>query len=257
MESMESCRRFLKADAWREWQQESHETDQQKGVPAPPVQKPCPADAELIALAAPEALRIGRAPLIEVIRSRRSRRRYTADPLSQEELSFLLWATQGVREVREIPEGTRTVRTVPSAGSRHAFETYLAVRRVTGLRPGLYRYLPLEHKLCLLGEDAELAGKVATACCRQRFIGEAAVVFIWTAIPHRTEWRYTITSPKLIALDAGHVCQNLYLAAGAIGAGACAIAAYYQDEVDALLGVDGQDEFAVYIAPVGRITGDP
>jgi nitroreductase len=57
----------------------------------------------------------------------------------------------------------------------------------------------------------------------------------------------------VIALDAGHVCQNLYLACEAIGAGTCAIAAYNQDLADELLGVDGDEEFTVYIAPVGKV----
>jgi hypothetical protein len=58
---------------------------------------------------------------------------------------------------------------------------------------------------------------------------------------------------KVIALDAGHLCQNLYLACEAIGAGTCAIAAYDQDRADELLGVDGEEEFSVYLAPVGKV----
>jgi SagB-type dehydrogenase family enzyme len=80
-----------------------------------------------------------------------------------------------------------------------------------------------------------------------------AVCFIWTAVPYRMEWRYSTLSPKLIALDAGHVCQNLYLACEAIGAGTCAIGAYDQRAIDAFLRVDGVDEFAVYMAPVGKV----
>jgi SagB-type dehydrogenase family enzyme len=78
------------------------------------------------------------------------------------------------------------------------------------------------------------------------------VTFIWTVIPSRTEWRYAEASYKVIALDAGHVCQNLYLACEAIGAGTCAIAAYNQDLSDSLVGVDGNEEFVVYLSPVGK-----
>lgn len=88
---------------------------------------------------------------------------------------------------------------------------------------------------------------------RQRFAGQAAVTFIWTALPERTEWRYAEASYKVIALDAGHACQNLYLACQAVSCGTCAIAAYSQTLVDELLGVDGRDEFAVYLAPVGKL----
>jgi SagB-type dehydrogenase family enzyme len=94
---------------------------------------------------------------------------------------------------------------------------------------------------------------VADACLGQRFAGQGAVTFLWTAIPHRTEWRYGPASYKVIAVDAGHVGQNVYLACTAIGAGTCAIGAYDQQACDELLGVDGQAEFTVYVAPVGKL----
>jgi len=245
---MKSHRKFLKSDRWEEWR--TSETDQRKGVPPLPPEKPCPEDAALIDLIAPQDTTLGEMPVVEAIRRRRSRRRFTGEPLTLEELSFLLWATQGVDRV--VPESSASLRTVPSAGARHPFETYLFVNRVAGLEPGLYRYLPLEHKLCSLRRGGEQAERVNEACHGQ-YVKESAVVFIWTAIPYRMEWRYTFLSPKLIALDAGHLCQNLYLASEAIGAGTCAIGAYDQDKMDAVLEVDGEDEFAVYVAPVGKI----
>jgi len=98
-----------------------------------------------------------------------------------------------------------------------------------------------------------LEDKVGRACRGQTFVGRGAVVFIWTVIPYRAEWRYSVVAPKMIALDAGHLCQNLYIAATAIGAGTCAIGAYDQQAMDALLGVDGKEEFVIYAAPVGKI----
>ncbi len=249
---MDDHRRLLKSDRWHEWA--SMQTDQKQRVPRPPLEKPCPEGAELTDLTAPGDFQVGRMPLVEAIARRQSRRRFTPDPLTLEELSFLLWSTQGVHE--SFGSGQALRRTVPSGGGRHPFETYLAVQRVEGLDPGLYRYLSVEHKLCLLRQDDQLMEQIGEACAGQGFAGSAAVTFVWTAIPYRTEWRYSTLSPKIIALDAGHVCQNLYLAAEAIGAGACAIAAYYQEDMDRLLGVDGEEEFAVYAAPVGKIEGD-
>jgi SagB-type dehydrogenase family enzyme len=246
VESMDSNRQFLKNDLWPEWK--NLERDEKKGIPPPPLQQPCPQGASLIDLVAPEDLTLGDMRLIEAIRRRRSRRQFTEEPLTLEELSFLLWATQGVREVTE--DGTSTRRTVPSAGGRHPFETYLIVKRVAGLEPGLYRYLGLEHMLCFLCTDAELATRLDDDFW---FRQTEAVLFIWTAIPYRTEWKFGVLSPKLIALDAGHVCQNLYLASEAIGAGTCAIGAYWQHEMDAILGVDGKDEFVIYVARVGKV----
>jgi SagB-type dehydrogenase family enzyme len=265
---METYRNFLRSDRWDEWTES--ETDQKKGVSPPPPQKRYPKDATLIDLVAPEELTVGNVPLIDAIKRRRSRRKYTEEPLTLEELSFLLWATQGINRRRErkiVQDGqdlghdhdvwremvrAMTLRTVPSGGARHPFETYLLVRRVEGLEIGLYRYLPLEHKLCLLSTDADLTERVHVACYEQ-YARNSAVVFIWTAIPYRTEWRYTFLSPKMIAQDSGHLCQNLYLACEAIGAGTCAIGAYDQDKMDPIPGVDGSEEFAVYVATVGKV----
>lgn len=252
-DSVDLLRGFLKADGWREWAHESHETDERKKLPRAPAQKPYPDGANLIDLVAPEDFTVGSAPLREIIAQRRSRRGYTDAPLTLEELSFLLWATQGVTKISRRSDSVATLRTVPSGGSLHEFETYLAISRVTGLEPGLYRYPALEHKLLFLRSDPDLNDKVVAGCGGQGFVGQAAVVFVWTAIPYRMEWRYSIVASKVIAIDAGHLCQNLYLASESIGAGACAIGAYDQENMDALLGVDGKDEFTVYAAPVGKI----
>ena len=184
-----------------------------------------------------------------VIGKRESRRSYDPKPLSPEELSFLLWATQGIKQ--KLDSG-HALRTVPSAGCRHALETYLCVLNVRGLDAGIYRYLPLEHQLLFEFNEKALARKISRAVLGQPYPAEAAVTFIWTAVPYRMEWRYGLAAHKVIALDAGHVCQNLYLACEAIDAGTCAMAAYDQDEIDRLLRIDGDEEFTVYLAAVGK-----
>jgi SagB-type dehydrogenase family enzyme len=250
---MDSVQRsFLTADLWEEWRKT--ESDQKKGIAIPVPEKPHAADAVLVDLVAPDELTVGQAPLLDVIRRRRSQRHFTSAPLTLEELSFLLWATQGVSKVvKDDKERVlRTFRTVPSGGARHPFETYLLVNRVAGVEPGLYRYLPLEHKLCLLRTGPDLVAQVHDASNGQ-YILECAVVFMWTAIPYRTEWRYGIVSAKIIAQDSGHMCQNLYLASTAIGCGTCGLGAYNQAKMDRVLDVDAQHEFTIYMAPVGKI----
>jgi SagB-type dehydrogenase family enzyme len=225
-------------------------TPQSSGEAPPPVQKPVPAGGTVIPLPGREEWNFLPCDLLTAIGMRESRRRFLPDPLSLQELSMLLWATQGVRTVAH---EAAVLRTVPSAGCRHPFETYFAALRVDGLAPAIYRYLPLEHALILENEPGRLADSLVVATHGQRFVAQAAGCFIWSAIPRRTEWRYAEASYKVIALDAGHVCQNLYLACEAIGAGTCAIAAYRQDLMDGLLGVDGDEEFTIYIAPVGKV----
>jgi SagB-type dehydrogenase family enzyme len=225
-------------------------TDQSRGLPPPPIEKPFDPEGRRIDLpgrdAWPEPAAVD---LRSAIERRQSRRHFLDEPLTLGQLSFLLWATQGIRQM--LPSGNAR-RTVPSAGCRHALETYLSVHRITGLEPGLYRYLPVEHQLLLEYPDEELSRKIIPATLGQAFTGKAAAVFIWTAVPERMEWRYDIAAHKVILLDAGHVCQNLYLACEAIGAGTCAIAAYHQELIDRLIGVDGRDEFVIYLAPVGK-----
>ncbi len=246
---MEKYRYFLK-DSIRKTVDFSR-TDQSRGVPPPPLEKPFDPNATRIDLISPGQWKnIGRVDLMSAIENRKSRRNFKDEPLTLEELSFLLWAIQGIRQY--INPGT-AFRTVPSAGCRHALETYLWVLHVEGLKPGCYRYLPVEHQLLFEFHADRAAEKITKASFGQYFTGSAAVTFIWTAIPYRMEWRYSIAAHKVIAIDVGHACQNLYLACETIGAGTCAIAAYDQELMDQLLRLDGKDEFVIYLAPVGKI----
>jgi SagB-type dehydrogenase family enzyme len=191
---------------------------------------------------------IGKIDLESAISNRETCRSYSDKPISIIELAFLLWSTQGIKQVLD---PGHALRTVPSAGCRHALETYLCVLNIEGLAQGIYRYLPLEHQLLFKFTEENLERKIVQTVLAQPYPGEAAVTFIWTTIPYRMEWRYGLAAHKVIAMEAGHVCQNLYLACEAIGAGACAIAAYDQERIDQLLRIDGQDEFTVYLASVG------
>ena len=226
-------------------------TDQNQGINVPPIEKPCPKGSNLIDLPGPDLWEnIPPTDLTCAIKNRKSHRVYLRQNFSLEELAYLLWCTQGLRG--KVFNG-HAYRNVPSAGCRHALETYLAIFNVDGIDPGMYRYLPLSHKLVFEFSDELLQEKMVIAALGQSYPGKSAATFIWVAIPYRMEWRYGLAAHKVIAIDAGHVCQNLYLACDTIDAGACAIAAYDQEELDELLGLDGEEEFAIYIASVGKI----
>ncbi|MBS3755851.1 MAG: SagB/ThcOx family dehydrogenase [Desulfobacterales bacterium] len=226
-------------------------TDQSRGVPPPLIEKPCPKGVRKIDLPGSQQWQtVKPIPLADAIANRKSRRTATRGSLPLEELSFLLWATQGVRQ----KEGMyHALRTVPSAGCRHSFETYIAAFRVEGLEKGIYRYLPLSHQLAEVTTEENLEHQVTRMAMGQSFAGKSAVTFIWTTVTSRMEWRYGMAAYKVIAMDAGHVCQNLYLACEAVGCGTCAIGAYDQEYADAVLDVDGEDEFTIYIAPVSKL----
>ena len=226
------------------------ESDQRQDKPQPPFEIPLEEGKPLIDLPQPDDIDLGSYDLRKAIEERRSLRRYSEDSLSLEELSYLLWLTQGVKEVNE----KRKVvwRTVPSAGCRHPFETYLSINRVEGLDPGLYRFVASDHKLVALQLDPTFNDKLTEACMNQRQVATSAVTFIWAAVPYRTVWRYSERSYRYIYLDAGHVCQNLHLAAESINCGICAIGAYHDDLADELLGFNPPDMFVIYMASLGR-----
>lgn len=216
----------------------------------PPLELPIPPDAVLIPLPDPMAVEIAPLDLRTVILRRATHRRYAETPLRLEELAFLLWATQGVKEVTNRPS---TLRTVPSAGARHAFETYLLVNRVEGLEAGLYRYAALEHALYRLDAPADIHDQIVNACARQNHVHTSAVTFLWISVEERMILRYGQRGYRYLHIDAGHVCQNLYLAAEVIGCGVCAVCAFDDDAMNAALGLDGETQFATYLATLGRL----
>jgi SagB-type dehydrogenase family enzyme len=187
----------------------------------------------------------------QLVIDRRSHRRYDTEAiLSLAELGYLLRLTQGLREGSQTQKLTR--RYVPSAGSRHPFETYLAIQRVEGLEPGIYHYLPEQHALELWKSGTEALQAAHSTTYNQKQVLNSAVTFFWVAEVYRTSWRYGMRAYRYIYLDAGHVCQNLYLAAESIGYGVCAIAAFDDELADKVFELDGKERFTAYMASVGK-----
>jgi SagB-type dehydrogenase family enzyme len=189
--------------------------------------------------------------VISLIRDRRSARVYTEEKMSLSELSFLLWATQGIKSIRG--KSYATIRTVPCGGARHEFEAYLMVRKVGDLEPGIYHYLPMEHAIEFIKPVENIEHTITETLCGQKWAEKANVVFYWTMVAYRAEWRYGTHSHRVALLDAGHLCQNLYLAVTALGMGTCGIGAFSHDECNRVFGIDGEEEYMVYTAPVGTI----
>ncbi|NPE08937.1 MAG: SagB/ThcOx family dehydrogenase [Asgard group archaeon] len=247
---MKDRRDFLRFFDSEDYEKEVPESDEQKKIPPPSFERDYPKDAPLIDLVSPKEFKIGKTPFLNIVNSRKSRRRYTDEPLTLEELSFLLWSTQGVKKISK--SGRGVFRTVPSSGAKSPFETYLVINRVKGLDPGLYRYISFNHKMMFIKTIDDAEKTIGELSYNQKFIGKAPVIFYWTAVPYRTEWRYTILSHKFIAIDLGLICQNLYMACEAIKLGTVAIGYYEQDKIDKLFELDTNDEFVVLLAPVGR-----
>lgn len=192
--------------------------------------------------------------ILEVLYHRRSSRVYTQEAMSLLELSYLLWATQGVKEIRG--NNYATLRTVACGGARHEFECYMAIKNVEGLACGYYHYMPDLHALALLQECNEEAMNemLHQSLCGQDWSFKANVTFFYSAIPYRAEWRYGIYSHRVQLMDVGHITQNLYVAAESANLGTCAIAAVDVNYASKVFGLDGEEEFILYSAPAGKVS---
>ncbi len=225
--------------------------DQVRELAQPPLQKIYEPECIKIDLPMPEHFpQMKPVDFLALIELRASVRDYSTQPMPLLELSFLLWCSQGIKMVLG---DKATKRTVPSAGSRHALETYLLINNVEGVEPGLYRFLAIEHKLTPVLVDAGVKERLVEACMGQQFIGKSAVCFLWSAVAYRMTWRYGERGYRYLHLDAGHACQNLYLAAQVIDYGVCALATFDDDRLNKEMLLDGKEEFIIYAAAVGKI----
>ncbi len=232
--------------------EDAFESDQELKRPQPPLVKAAMRDETArIPLPRNFAELSPKNDLLGLLRDRRSARIYTGEEMTLLQLSFLLWATQGVKKLRG--RKYATLRTVPSGGARHEFETYLLVQNITGLRPGAYHYLPMEHALELLHSVEDWNAAVNDTLCGQSWAAKANVIFYWAMVPYRAEWRYGIYAHRVAMIDVGHVGQNLYLGCTGLGLGTCAIGAFYDPACNQLFELDGVEEYVVYSAPVGTV----
>jgi SagB-type dehydrogenase family enzyme len=214
--------------------------------PRAPLYKEYPDAAQRLGLA-PESGRRG-ADLWACLAGRRSQRDYLDRPLTQAELAALLWATQGITGSM----GGYHFRASPSAGALYPVETYLAVHRVEGVAPGIWHFQVLDFALELVAAG-DVRQPLVQAGLAQSFLGAAGAVFIWTGVLNRARWKYRERAVRYLFLDAGHICQNLMLAATALGLGVCPVGAFFDEEVESLVGVDKSQEVPLYLAAVGPL----
>ncbi len=185
--------------------------------------------------------------IVDTLKKRRSVRSFSPKPLSLDALSFLLWASSGVHRREQGYE----FRTAPSAGALYPIETYLLVNNVENLQKALYHYNIEAHALETL-KVGDFAEKMAREALEQKMLIEASVALIWTAVFERSKWKYAQRAYRYVYLEAGHIAQNLALAATSIGLGSCQIAAFFDDEINQTLGVDGAEESVLYLSVVGH-----
>ncbi len=184
--------------------------------------------------------------LKQVLGRRRSRRRFVNKDLGLEHVAALLWAAQG----QSGSLGGLQLRTAPSAGGLYPLETYLILQNMTDAPAGIYHLQQQDFVLELL-QEGQFASQAAQACLGQSFIAQAQINFFWSAVLRRNMSKYGHRGLRYIFLDAGHVCQNLLLAAEDLHLGSCPVGAFFDQELNVLFGLDGEEESIIYAASLG------
>jgi SagB-type dehydrogenase family enzyme len=183
----------------------------------------------------------------DALKKRRSTRAFSPQPLSKLDLAFLLWTSTGIQRIEHGYE----FRNAPSAGALYPIETYVVVNNVEDLDNGIYHYNIKDHSL----EEVKtgiFGEAIAHAALDQTICAIAPVVFVWTSTFNRSKWKYSQRAYRYVYLDAGHIAQNLALAATTISCGSCQVGAFFDDEINSILSLDGAEESVIYLSVVGH-----
>jgi SagB-type dehydrogenase family enzyme len=191
-------------------------------------------------------------PFAQVLRARRTWRRYSSEPVALDELATILALSAGVQQWVLAGDQKIPLKTSPSGGARHAVECYVVARDVRGLKRGVYHYAPDRHVLSRIGGGVPLARMRAYVPGSEYFANASAMVF-FTAIFARILWRYPYARAYRAALiEAGHVCQTFCLTATRLGLAPFSVMALADSVIERDLGIDGISESVLYGAGVGR-----
>jgi SagB-type dehydrogenase family enzyme len=193
--------------------------------------------------------------LWDAISGRRSHRAFGGGPLVADELSALLQAAYGITGSLESPSGAGNLplRAVPSGGALYPLELYLAALDVEGLETGLYHFDPLRQCLEVLKTGLTREDVAALSTYPEIVVGCAALVLV-AAVFGRTRFKYGLRGYRFALLEAGHIGQNLLLAATALGLGAVPLGGFYDRRTDEFLGLDGVNESTLYTIATGRMS---
>ena len=187
-------------------------------------------------------------PVEEAIKKRRSVRSYSKKALTLPQLSQLLFSAQGITG----SVSGYALRAAPSAGALYPIEVYLVVNNVEALSRGIYHYNVQKHAVELL-KEGDFRKEIINAGLWQDTLGEAQVTFILSAVFERTQRKYKDRSLRYIYMEAGHISQNISLQAVSLGLGSVCVGAFYDEQVNRLIGLDGDTESAIYLQAVGTL----
>lgn len=194
----------------------------------------------------PEPRQKGSMSLEETIVRRRSIRDFTSRPVSQLQLSQILWVAQGISDVRG------DYRTVPSAGATYPLEVFVVCgdNSIEQLAGGIYHYDMVSHTLAL-HHQGDVRQELAMAASSQEFIYEAPLDIVICAVYERTLRRYGGRGERYVHMEVGHAGQNISLQAAALGLATVVVGAFHDESVRTILRLDRQYK-PLYIMPIGE-----
>ena len=216
--------------------------------PMPPVVKRYPVSTPAVRLPKPRA----DGEFAAVLRGRRTWRRFSKTPIELNDLATLLGLTSGVQQWAFSAGQRLALKTSPSGGARHAIETYVIVRDVSGLKPGVYHYAPDRHALERLRGPVPLE-RLRSYVPNSGYFASASAMVCFTAVFERILWRYPYSRAYRAALvEAGHLCQTFCLTATWLGLAPYCIMGLADSLIEQDLQIDGIRESVLYVAGVGR-----
>jgi SagB-type dehydrogenase family enzyme len=188
----------------------------------------------------------------DVIESRRSLRDFADREITLNELSQILYQSFGITgEAPANREFRQYLRSAPSAGALYPAEIYIAVRKVSGIEPGIYHYNVPNHEIELM-TPADPTEQINEICCGQEFIQKTSIVILMSGVLQRTKLKYGERGYRYVLLDIGHLGQNIYLSCASLDLAIMTTCGFYDDEANKLLRIDGVDETTMYVAFIGK-----
>jgi SagB-type dehydrogenase family enzyme len=189
---------------------------------------------------------------VRVLRERRTWRRFSSEPVTAGELGLILNLTSGVQKWVRTGIGEVPLKTSPSGGARHPIECYVAIRRVRGIRAGLYHYAADTQHLERI-KAGDMTGRIRAWMPQSGYFARAAFVVLFTSMFQRQVWRYPYARAYRAALvEAGHVCQTFCLTATWLGLAPFCLMGLADHEIERDLRIDGIRESVLYAAGAGR-----
>ena len=185
------------------------------------------------------------------IRKRKSVRSFSDRGFTLEQLARILLTADGLTQKRS---GFHR-RSAPSGGALYPLEIYVVVQNVESLKPGLYHFQVRDSSLELMREG-DFGNEIHEAANHQDAVGDSPVTLVITSRFDRITQKYADRGYRYAYIEAGAVCQNVYLQATALKMGTVAVGAFNDDATNKLIEVDGVHEAALLIMPIGFPVGE-